>query len=204
MNVKDYKAIVILFSPGQGGNHLANIISTSVHVADRFKTDDYCGELLAHYSSNSKNAHTSDIKNVGVFEIEQLSNTIDKSNKPIIISGHIDEAYFVHEYHIKSLGRIGFLTFEHFDLNNAIVKRMGKYDPNLSEFVYRARVVARMFQVDETDVLAINPNEFFIEDPIEFYKNLDKSLDLDLDLDFCVNLHKLWYNKITKTNNYWK
>ena len=75
---------------------------------------------------------------------------------------------------------------------------MGVYSPGLTEFVYKHKVVSRIFQVNEADVFPIKPNEFFTENPIDFYKSLNKSLKLDLDLDFCMNLHKRWYNKINK------
>lgn len=194
MNVKDYKAIVILFSPGQGGNHLANIISTSVYVEKRTESDRYSQDLQYYYSSSVTDAHVnSTISNVGVMNPTELHDMLSKSNKPCVIAGHIDETYYIYEY-IKNLGQYFFITFENFNLTDIIKKRMKTYDDSLIKLLYREKVVSKLF--DTKNVLALDPAKLFEESPYDLLSDLSRDLSLDLDLDFCLDLHKKWFNKI--------
>ena len=196
MNIKDCKAIIILFAPGQGGNHLANIISTSPYVENRMLSDDYNKDLEFYYRSNNKNAHLpGGIDNVGVMDVEGLQDTLMKSKKTYVIAGHIDETYYIYEY-IKNLGSYIFITFENFNLTESIKKRMKTYDESLIKFLYRKTIVSKLFDTD--NVMTLDTAKLFDEDPHDLFIDLSRELSLDLDLDFCMNLHKLWYKKINK------
>ena len=80
MNVNDYKFIMVLFPPGAGGNHLANLISTSPYVANRTNNiTDYNDSIKKYYSSNTRNAHiNSTIQNVGVFDTANVIDIVSK------------------------------------------------------------------------------------------------------------------------------
>jgi len=200
MDIRNYKAVIILFAPGQGGNHLANIISTSGCVEKRTESNRYSQDLQYYYSSSAKDAHINPTRsNVCVMNPMELHDMLSKSNRPCVIVGHIDEAYYVYDY-IKNLGQYIFITFENFNLTDNIIKRMKIYDDttpttiSLLKLLYREKVVSKLF--DTKNVLALDPAQLFEESPRDLLSDLNRELSLDLDLDFCLDLHKKWFNKI--------
>ena len=194
MNVQDYKAIIILFAPGQGGNHLANLISTSLYVEKRMPDNNYLDSLQTYYAYNIPNAHIdSTVNNVGVMDTDGLYTALSTTSKPYVIAGHIDETYYVYDF-IKNLGSYMFITFENFNLTDLIKKRMAKYDESLIKLLYRPSVVSKLFET--SNVRALDPADLFSDNPRDLLTNLSKELSLDLDLDFCLDLHTKWFNKI--------
>jgi len=200
MYIKDYKIIVILFHPGQGGNHLANLISTSDHIADRFLSNNYRQDLEKYYDSDKKDAHVEGrLNNVGVHDIDGLKKYINDNHNPVVICGHVPEFYYVHGF-IKSLGPIGIINFENYYLNNAVRKRIhdlyhGYSD--LIEWAYRDDVVSKTFEIDYQDMYTTSANNIFCDDPSDFFSSISHELGLDLDIEYCLRLHKKWFRKIS-------
>ena len=90
-HIQEYKTLGILFAPALGGNHIANMISTSPYVENRVNTTDYEQNLLDLYS-NSKGLS---------FHAEQFLNfSSEDYTKPYnlilanIDSDNIRETYF--------------------------------------------------------------------------------------------------------------
>jgi hypothetical protein len=203
MHISDYKIIVVLFHPRQGGNHLANIISTSALVANRVATTNYKQELEKYYDSDQKNAHVYTISNVGVNDIEALKIYINDSVKPVIICGHISEFYYVYTF-IKQLGPIGIINFENFNLNSFVLERTNfesSSEPeliDLIEWAYRTDVVQKIFEIGHQDTYTTSANNIFCSDPSEFFSSISYDLGLDLDIEYCLTLHKKWFKKISQ------
>ena len=206
MNICDYKIIVILFHHGQGGNHLANIISTSELVANRLTTPtptNYKQQLEKYYDSAQKNAHVCTISNVGIENIDALKIYINDNVKPVIICGHIHEFYHVYTF-IKSLGPIGLIIFENYNLNSFVLERIDYesfYNPrfkDLIEFAYRADVVQKLFEIDHQDTYTTSASNMFCSDPSEFFSSISHDLGLDLDIEYCLTLHKKWFEQISQ------
>ncbi len=195
MNIKDYKIVVVLFHPGQGGNHLANIISTSDQVADRFVSEDYKQALVEYYDLPEKNAHVEGIPNVSVHNVDALIKYVNDNSKPVIICGHIPEFYFCQEF-IRSLGPIGLINFENYNLNNLVRKRT-KMHSDLIEWAYRDDIVSKTFEIDYQDMYTTSANNLFCNDPGDFFKSISHNLGLNLDIEYCLKLHKKWFDKIS-------
>jgi hypothetical protein len=194
MYIKDYKIVVVLFHPGQGGNHLANVISTSDQLADRFVTENYKQALITYYDSPEKNAHVEGISNEGVHDIDALKKYINDNSKPVVICGHIPEFYHCQEF-IKSLVPIGIINFENYNLNN-LVRERTKMHSDLIEWAYRTDVVSKTFEIDHTHIYTTSANNLFCTDPSEFFSSISHDLGLNLDMDYCLKLHEKWIKKI--------
>jgi len=192
----------VLFHEGQGGNHLANIISTSDYVADRFVSEDYKQALVEYYDSPEKNAHVKGISNVGVHDVDALKKYINNNKKPVVICGHVPEFYYVQGF-IKSLGPIGIINFENYHLNDAVCKRIinlhhGYYGySDLIEWAYRDDIVSKTFEIDYQDMYTTSANNLFCNDSSDFFTSISHDLGLNLDIEYCLKLHKKWFDKIS-------
>ena len=85
-----YKNLFLLFSPGCGGNHLANMLSLHPAFEPRFKSDDYEKEVyrkyIEYFDMRGRQdcipvAHFSDLENLRVEFINKHKDTILKSTK---------------------------------------------------------------------------------------------------------------------------
>jgi len=194
MDIKNYKTIIVLFPPGMGGNHLANMISTSPKINNRLlkeSDDKYKIILDEYYSSPIKNAH------VGFthFNPTEVYQIIKKADKPFIIVGHIDETYYVFQT-IRDLSQFLFIYFEWQTLTDTINQRINFNDTTLTRWAYSGNVVSTIFETTKDNMYNINPNDLFKSDITDFLTAINNNLNLNLDLDFCLSLHKKWFKKI--------
>jgi hypothetical protein len=196
VDIKDYKTIIVVFPAGMGGNHLANMISTSPNVANRINTNDgnYNTRLNEYYSSAVKDAHISDIQNVGIFDIDTVYKTIEQADKPFIIAGHIEESYNVFQK-IKNLSPFLIIHFEWEALANEVLKRINYDNPLITRWAYREDVISKVFEITNDNMYNINPNNLFKSDITTFLNTINQDLNLDLDLEFCLDLHNKWQRK---------
>lgn len=203
MNVEKYKTILVLFEPFQGGNHLANLMSTSQRIQNRIDIDDYHEYLQVMYSQMNGNVHFGQLVNIEVGNNEKLISTIQNSNKPVLICGHISESFHVLEL-IKSQGPLGIINFECYNLSQHVLYRMNifqnqSYLKHLLEWSHRADVVSSTFNIDPADMYNVTASQLFQADISELITQINRDLELNLDLEFCKELHELWYTR-TKTD----
>jgi hypothetical protein len=193
--------VIVLFPPGWGGNHFSNMLSMSPKIENRQPSvtdQEYINNLKLFY--NDINQSTGHIQmpftNVGIHDLDNSSRICLSSERPYIIAGHIDEAYYSFE-RLKSLKNFVFIVFSLLDVND-IEKRSWKDINNISVFLYKENIVKKIFD-DETvkiDTLNLEPKELFVEDAADLYKKFNDTLNLDLDIELCQQLHKKWYNKL--------
>lgn len=202
MNVLDYKTIVVLFEPMQGGNHLSNMLSTSLKLQNRVDVVDYNGYLLNQYqTAKTSHAHFTDLHNVGANDIDKLISSMRRDSLlPQIICGHIFETYYVIDY-IKQHGPVGIINFESFNLKECVLNRMGMLDNkpsarSLLEWAHRSEVVGKTLGIDSQHMYSIDTNQLFEKDVTPLLEQINLDLGLELDLVFCMELHKLWANRI--------
>ena len=201
-HIQDYRTLAILFSPGIGGNHLANLISTSLWVNNRVtNVDDYNQHLLNIYKNNrGNNFHADEFTNFGVEDYNKAYELVKNNTVTTVLPGHIEDAFWVLN-HIKPLGKIGFITFEVFDINlDEFYKKqrtyIENYNPYLYRFLYNKDVVGRILDIADTDGHAINASSILSDDITILLTQLNDELQLELDIDFCNYLHKLRFNKL--------
>jgi len=203
MNIQDYKIIIVLFPSRLGGNHFANILSTSPYIEKKIKVENYEQYLDNYYSTNMPDAHIfSDISNVGVHDLDNTYNVISQSSKTYIIAGHIDEAHWVYKQKLKTLQPVGFINFHSLSWNNNIRRRFEYLNDEyyrLCHWLYSDKIIFDLFGIDQKDMLfTVNPNNLFSPDITELLNQLNLNLELDLNLNFCNKLHAKWYKKITQ------
>lgn len=200
MRITDYKTLVVLFEPRQGGNHMSNMLSTSPKIQNRVDVANYRDYLLTNYRNMSGRAHFSELQNVEVHNSNRLVAAIQASALPTVVCGHISESYYVFDL-IRQQGPVAVFNFENYNLHDCILHRMNisrsqHYITNLLEWSHRADVVSATFDIDASDMYNIETNWLFRDDISQLLTQIDTDLDLELDLDFCQELHKIWIKKV--------
>jgi hypothetical protein len=186
-NVTDYKIIMVLFHPLTGGNHLANLISTSAKVANRTQNSDYLTYMLERYSAGNKTFHVSDINNCGVQNIAKTVEIVANSTAPYVLAGHIDEAYYTLPK-LQALGAIRYIRLHDFILPNIVKQKIDI--PDLVSWLYSDEIVDTLFDTNNT--VDISLTNLFSNDIAPVVNKLNNVLQLDIDLAFCQQLHNLW------------
>jgi hypothetical protein len=185
--VLDYKIIMVLFQPLTGGNHVANLISTSSKVANRTQHPDYLAYMLEQYSKGNKTFHVTEITNCGVQDIAKTVEIVADSTTPYILAGHIDEAYYIKQK-LQPLGSIKYIRLHDFILPEIVKQKLDT--PGLMSWLYSDEIVDKLF--DTTDTIDISLTNLFSNDITPVVNKLNNMLQLDLNLTFCQQLHNLW------------
>jgi hypothetical protein len=195
MKIQEYKTILILFMPGQGGNHLANLISTSPYIEERFNHSTKIESITEKYKKNRfNNAHLdANIPNVGIHELDKLYENLSLSQKTYVICGHIEESYFAVEK-IRDLGEIFYVVFEDVGLSDDVMKRSAPLDG--TTFLYHEHRVKKLFQSESEHILASSANLLFTSDIGPMVNILNNRLGLSLDRTICQGLHDIWLKTI--------
>ena len=191
MNSLIRKNIFVIFAPGSGGNHLANLISTDKNLNSRFDIKDYNDNTdRAHYFNNSL--------------LEK-----DKINlKKVLKSSGV---YANHLYAFKGNGfaklmNLQFTILTMPELHSKGYNRMKslyKYYADLYlyqelKWFYTKDNVTKLLDINEP-CIEINGQDLF-EDK-NFIDNLStkcKDFDIFIDKNVCYEAHRLWLSKIYK------
>ena len=203
-HIKEYKTLGILFAPALGGNHIANMISTSPSVQNRVKnTADYEQYLLDLYKgSNGRMYHAEEFLNFGATDWTKAYQLVSDNKLPTVLPGHMEDGYWVLD-HLKPLGKIGFITVEVYDIDifNYYKNMPGRayvtdYNPYLYRFMYSKTVASRLLDVPYEDGYAIAAGKIILPDISELLNNLNDELQLNMNLELCAELHTIRYKKI--------
>jgi hypothetical protein len=97
---KQSKNLFLVFPPGCGGNHVANILSMHPDFEPRYTHDNYYEKMIWNYNnffgsgpedSEGCTAHFSDLENLQKKEITEFESKILSSEKPYIFCSHAVE-----------------------------------------------------------------------------------------------------------------
>ena len=98
---KQSKNLFLVFSPGCGGNHIANLLSMTPDFEPRYTHDSYYEDMIWNYNnyfgSVPKNrngvvvAHFSDLENLQKKQLTEFESKIVNSKKPYIFCSHAVE-----------------------------------------------------------------------------------------------------------------
>ena len=182
--------IFVLFAPGTGGNHIANMLSTDRNFPSRTSAERY----QAH---DENNAHVSDIHNLRVDQMVSIPNCN-------ILCGHWGEYYWLWDQErldcfpnrqvvIVTLPRPNSMAYQRY-------QRFGPSSEYLVEeqrSLYTPLVIEKMF--GETDWIELDPDWIFCESLDRFFKFAKSDMDLDLDQDQCESMHRTWFDMIKQT-----
>jgi len=183
--------IFIIFSPGSGGNHLANLIGLSSRF---YRQVDY-----SKYQSNIENAHYSKIKNLNYGDIYFNLNDLLAQNN--VLCGHIGE-YLFSKALLRKLPNRKYLIINlpKFKTGNAY-KRMSAFNPGFNNheyfweeqrILYSQESLAALFQED--DFFNIDAELLFQSSKI-IIDYIEQTLHTELDRQTATEIHDLWLSK---------
>lgn len=102
---------ILLFPPGCGGNHLANLLSLNEQFQTRASFDD----LLEKYKSDSYNHHAGLLENLRNFDYPNSFEILKETKGIPIICSHIIEYYHFIQYNMP------YNIFNYWDNQNVIM-----------------------------------------------------------------------------------
>jgi len=202
-HICEYKTLAINFAPALGGNHIANLISTSPYVQNRIrKIHNYEQYLIDLYiNSNGTTFHAEEFLNVGVDDYTKAYDMVLENKLTTVLPGHMEDVYWV-LHKLKTLGPMGFITFEVFNLDlhnfySKIPKRsyVQNYNPFLYRFMYTKDVVSRLLDIPMDDGYVIDAEKIIEPDITTFLNQLNDELQLDMNLKLCKELHSIRHKK---------
>jgi hypothetical protein len=181
------KNIFVLYSPGLGGNHVANLLSTDSRYLTKATSIDYANH-------NKPNAH------IIMGNLENVKNA--KSIKNNIFCGHLNEFHNLYTENIicKFDNRqIIIIDFpKSFDC--LAYKRYAKYSKLKGYFsaeqkmLYSPEIFNKLF--NETDFFTV-PAEIIFNDSIDsFFDYANYEMNFNLDYTECFQMHNIWIQKI--------
>lgn len=135
--INDYKYIFVIFPPGAGGNHLANLLARSPKIANRnFKSNgntllyEYYKTQLEHMTHDVTEYPTHDDDNI--VSIQNLSNILNYSEKlkhvkdTVVFCSHVFEFGQFAGNRVHSnflLSKTGYILFSYPNTESLIYKR---------------------------------------------------------------------------------
>lgn len=187
--------LFVIFAPGLGGNHLANLIGLS----DRFNRQyDING-----YKPGIANAHLSNITNLQ--EQTLLPNLLELQNQSNVFCGHLAEYLWIQQKQIdKFFVNRKFLIITFPEKNTAAYNRLLKICPSLSSdylfyeqaSLYSIQYMSKLF--DEYDFFTLSSEHIFTEHPDQIVEFIKSELYTKIDIDTVTKLHNIWYPSITR------
>ena len=97
---KQSKNLFLVFPPGCGGNHVANMLSMTPDFEPRYTHDNYYENMISNYDMffglgpqdpHGCTAHFSDLENLQTKQLKEFGSKIVNSKKPYIFCSHAVE-----------------------------------------------------------------------------------------------------------------
>ena len=195
-----FKNLIILYAPGLGGNHLANLISTSRVFNRNFRAD--------LYSSDSENAHYSDVSNLKKDSL--IKNLVKLKTQSNVLCGHLGEYLWIkHNIADRFFSNKKFLIIKFPNKDTVAYQRLLKFAPHLAnEYYYQEQLTLYSKQhlvllFNETDFVEMPAELLFAKDTVELENFLTKELGIQLDQQLVPQLHAKWYDSVlNQIDNY--
>jgi hypothetical protein len=184
------KNIFVVFAPGTGGNHLANLLSTDPRFPRRAGLESY-------ESNNQANAHVDGIENLG---LEYMNKVVDYRKN--VFCGHWGEMYW-----LKLSGLLDRFTKRQIILikipnENTIayhrfqkLNGLSKYFIEEQRSIYSIEIIQKT--LDESDFHVIDCDMIFSNSIAPLLEFTKKEMDLNLDSKLCSKIHRIWFDKIS-------
>ena len=185
--------LFVIFPPAAGGNHLANIISTSPRFATRFSQEVYedGNRHKTHPIGGGKNFYYDD---AGLINLQETNN---------VFCSHFAEYMSCKDQVEKYLPNRKFLivAFPGYARNAFFLQRATKYYPTYQDeyFVEETAMLytANTFRyiTQETALEQITVDAIFTNNVSPLVSQLNSMFDLNLELDTVKYLHQKWLEK---------
>jgi hypothetical protein len=196
--------LFVLYPPGVGGNHFANMLSLGKNFAKRFSDNSYDNPVkhntfLAHHFSS-----------VPQFDVDIIS----KNLKVLTQQNNVFAGHWL-AYHVfnksglaKHFANKKFFCIQFPGQNTkafARLKRMGLVSNNYltTEIttLYKCDCLSLLCQEPESNFYYVWPHLLFDDDFSVTIKDLQKQgFEIDLDLDLAQTFHDQWLDNLEKEN----
>ena len=181
--------IFVLFSPGSGGNHVANLLSTSKNFESRINKDRF-------KTHNETNAHYSYHRNLQLKTIE----SIDKSKNNVLCGHWLEYYHLILKNKLHDISGRQIFILETPNKNELALHRFVDFN-HLNDFqlkeqraLYSIEIIRNCFF--ENDFWVFPSDLIFVPKLDKFYEYVEKQMGLELDIEFCDEMHQKWYSSI--------
>jgi hypothetical protein len=196
--------LFILYPPGLGGNHLANMLSMANGFTPRFDVGDYyrptrINKIIEHHYAE-----------IPQFDVDKtLENLEDLKNQNNVFCGHwisfykFKESGLFKEFPNQKILSIQIPTSEQkgFARLTRTDQALGQYPWSLYELslLYRADYIALLLNKSMRDCCNVKTDLLFGTDFSLVLKDLEnQGLELDLDINVVQPLHDKWLYDLTQ------
>ena len=186
--------LFIIFAPGLGGNHLANLIALS----NRFT----CRADFDKYQPGIKNAHVTDLRNLQ--EKSLLDNLQQLQIQNNVLCGHLAEYLWIQQKQIdKFFTNRKFLIIKFPEKHTTAYNRLLKFCPHLCRdylfyeqtSLYSTQCIEKLF--GEYDIFTLSAEDIFTEQVDTIIKFIESELFTQIDKTLAQKLHTIWYTSVT-------
>jgi hypothetical protein len=211
------KNLFLVFSPGCGGNHVANLLSMTPDFEPRYTHDNYYENMIWNYDEffgpgpqdpNGCTAHFSDLENLQVKQLTEFESKIINSKKPYIFCSHAVE-YIIgnNEKLIQPFtDKIICLFSKPSGSNKLVNNRMYNnawYEGERDEFTFLDIPVYKLYEVEnfsrysgvnKDKIFSLNTDLFYsIEGYDYLYETMKTNLGVELP-EVCRKMHIQYIN----------
>jgi len=207
------KNLFLIFPPGTGGNHFANLLSMHPVFAPRYTHLDYY-ENMAHkyqYFFVDKiekdlygcTAHFSDLDNLQINHLKEFESKIINHKEPYIFCSHVTE-YLINnnEGYLNPYEKKIFCLFSKPTGSNELVNdRMNNgpwnsgesgdmpYQDTTVQFLYEKEIFIRNTKIDSDKIFTIDTDIFYNVDGYDYiYDTISINLGIELP-EICRKMH---------------
>lgn len=183
--------LFVIFAPGHGGNHLANIISTSSRFTKRFADNIYNDLKVQAHPTKNKNYALTEQEFVSK---QSQSNVFCSHLTEYLISKPLTEQYLPNRKYVLIESPPG-------ARNDFFMNRVcGLYKAYQNTFFFEE--ISMLYSIkyfslltNELDMTSITVDNIFSNDACPLVDKLNSELGLGLDLDVITTIHSSWVEK---------
>lgn len=184
----NFKNIFVLFSPGSGGHHVSNLISTCDQYLTRATAQDY-------QSHGNRNAH---------FDEDYYNYSFEKVDELRVRALHLADFMWNYEK-IKLIPnrQILLIKVPSSEKDTLAYRRYHDYNTALNyyyvmeqELFYSQHIIEQI--TEENDFHELDPKLFFCDDIGNFIDFVHNNMGITLDTKECELMHKHWIANVSR------
>ena len=195
-HMPDLENLFVIYPPGLGGNHFANILSLGKKFTPRFALDAY--------DQNVNNAHFSFLREFPLVQIrENLPQLTTQSN---VFNGHwlayqqLRESGLTELFPNKSFFAIQMPepgTVAHDRITGGNPTAYNNYFMREINFMYQVPHMQALCREADQPWYSVDPALLFAPDVSDLFADLAwQGFEIDLDMDLIQTLHTKWFNRL--------
>jgi len=183
----------VIFPPAAGGNHLANIVSTSPRFTTRFSQEVYedSNRHKAHPIGGGRNFYYDEDS---LRAIQGSSNVFCSHFAEYLVSKNLAEKFLPNRKFLM-------VEFPEHTRNEFFLERSKKHYPAYQDG-YFIEELSMMYSIDafqaitkETDLSKVTVDMIFTSDVAPLMSHLNSEFGLDLNLETVDYIHRKWLEK---------